>query len=305
MDHVAVLRRFNRSYTTRIGVLEERFLGLDRPLGHARVLFEIGSTPAATMAVRDLREGLDLDSGYLSRILRALEGDGLIEVVADTADARQRSARLTAEGHQEWLRLDERSDRLAAAVVRGLAPRHRDRLAGALDEADRLLGAAQATFDVSDPLGADARAAINRYVDELDRRFPGGFDPAGAIEAEAAALTVPAGRFVVVRVDGRPAGCGGVQVLPDGAAEIKRMWIDDHMRGLGLGARLLRALEDHARALGCNVVRLDTNSVLTDAVAVYRRAGYRDIPRYNTNPYADTFFGKDLTATAGRGRSRS
>lgn len=305
MDHVAVLRRFNRSFTTRIGVLEERFLGLDRPLGHARVLFEIGSTPDGTMAVRDLRADLDLDSGYLSRILRALEGDGLIDVVADTDDARQRIVRLTVEGRDEWLRLDERSDRLAAAVVDGLAPRHRDRLAGALDEADRLLAAAQARFEVTDPLAADARAAMARYFDELDRRFPGGFDPGDAIEAEAAALTAPAGRFVLVRVDGRLAGCGGVQVLRDGAAEIKRMWIDDHMRGLGLGARLLRTLEEHAVALGCDVVRLDTNSVLTDAVAMYRHAGYRDIPRYNTNPYADSFFSRDLTATAGRGRSRS
>lgn len=305
MDHIAVLRRFNRSFTTRIGVLEERFLGLDRPLGHARVLFEIGSRPDATMAVRDLRADLDLDSGYLSRILRALEADGLIEVVADTIDARQRSARLTADGRDEWGQLDERSDRLAAAVVGGLAPRHRDRLAVALDEADRLLAAAQATFEVTDPLAGDAREAIARYVDELDRRFSGGFHPGDAIDADAAALTVPAGRFVLVRVDGRLAGCGGVKVLADGVAEIKRMWVDDAMRGLGLGARLLRTLEEHAVALGCAVVRLDTRRLLSDAVAMYRRAGYRDIPRYNANPYPDMFFEKDLTVMAGRGRSRS
>jgi DNA-binding MarR family transcriptional regulator/N-acetylglutamate synthase-like GNAT family acetyltransferase len=305
MDHVAVLRRFNRSFTTRIGVLEERFLGLDRPLGHARVLFEIGTTPDATIAVRRLRAELDLDSGYLSRILRALEADGLIDVVADATDARQRIARLTAEGRDEWARLDERSDRLAAAVVGGLAPHHRNRLAVALDEAERLLAAAQATFEVTDPLAADARDAMTRYVDELDRRFAGGFDPGDAIEAEASALRVPVGRFVLVRVDGRVAGCGGVHVLADGVAEIKRMWIDDAMRGLGLGARLLRTLEEHAVSLGCAVVRLDTNSVLTDAIAMYRRAGYRDIARYNTNPYAELFFEKQLTVAAGHGRSRS
>ena len=305
MDHVAVLRRFNRSFTTRIGVLEERFLGLDRPLGHARVLFEIGSRPNAVMAVRRLRADLDLDSGYLSRILRALEADGLVEVVADTTDARQRIARLTAAGRDEWSQLDERSDRLAAAVVDGLARRHRDRLAVALDEADRLLAAAQATFEVTDPLAADAREAMTRYFDELDRRFADGFDAGDAVEDDAAALTAPAGRFVVVRVGGRLAGCGGVQVLADGAAEIKRMWIADAMRGLGLGARLLRTLEEHAVALGCVVVRLDTNGVLTDAIALYRRAGYREIPRYNTNPYAQLFFERFLTVSADRGRSRS
>lgn len=305
MDHVAVLRRFNRSFTARIGVLEERFLGLDRPLGHARVLFEIGSRPDAAMAVRRLRADLDLDSGYLSRILRALEADGLIEVVADVTDARQRIARLTAAGRDEWNKLDERSDRLAAAVVDGLAPQHRDRLAVALDEADRLLAAAQATYEVTDPLAADAREAVTRYFDELDRRFAGGFDPGDAIESDATALTVPAGRFVVVRVDGRLSGCGGVQVLADGAAEIKRMWIADAMRDLGLGSRLLRTLEEHAVALGCAVVRLDTNGALTDAIAMYRRAGYREIPRYNTNPYAHLFFEKALTVSADRDRSRS
>jgi DNA-binding MarR family transcriptional regulator/N-acetylglutamate synthase-like GNAT family acetyltransferase len=296
MDHVGVLRRFNRSFTTRVGVLEERFLGLDRPLGHARVLFEIGSRPDEARGVRDLRADLDLDSGYLSRILRALEADGLIEVVADPVDARQRIARLTADGRDEWGRLDKRADRLAAAVVDGLASRHRDRLAVALDEADRLLAAAQATFELTDPRAADARVAMARYFDELDRRFTRGFDPGDAIEADALALTVPTGRFVLVRVDGRLAGCGGVQVLADGVAEIKRMWIDDAIRGLGLGARLLHTLEEHAVALGCATVRLDTNGVLTDAIAMYRRAGYRDIPRYNTNPYAELFFEKHLTS---------
>lgn len=305
MDHIAVLRRFNRSFTARIGVLEERFLGLDRPLGHARVLFEIGSGHDAAVAVRDLRAGLDLDSGYLSRILRALEGDGLIEVVADARDARQRTACLTAEGRDEWARLDERSDQLAAAVIGGLGARHRDRLASALDEADRLLSAARATFEVTDPRSDDARHAMTCYFDELDRRFPGGFDPGDALDAGADALTVPAGRFVVVRSDGAVVGCGGVQVLADGAAEIKRMWIGDAVRGLGLGARLLRTLEEHALALGCDEVRLDTNGVLTDAVALYRRAGYHRIPRYNANPYPDLFFSKDLTTTAGRARSRS
>jgi DNA-binding MarR family transcriptional regulator/GNAT superfamily N-acetyltransferase len=303
VDHIAVLRRFNRSFTARIGVLEDRFMGLDRPLGHARVLFEIGRAHEGAVAVKDLRSDLELDSGYVSRILRALESDGLIEVVADPADARQRVARLTVEGADEWQRLDDRSDQLAAAVVDGLAPRHRDRLAAALDDARRLLAAAQATFVVTDPRDADARRAMTAYFDELDRRFPNGFDPGDALDADAAALAVPAGRFVLVRVDGDLAGCGGVQVIGDGIAEIKRMWIADGMRGLGLGARLLRTLEHHATAVGCAVVRLDTNSVLTDAVAMYERAGYVGIPRYNTNPYPDLFFEKALTAD-GDGRSR-
>jgi DNA-binding MarR family transcriptional regulator/predicted N-acetyltransferase YhbS len=293
MDHVAVLRRFNRSFTARIGVLEERFLGLDRPLGHARVLFEIGRADEP-VAVRDLRTGLDLDSGYLSRILRALEADGLVDVVTAPTDARQRMVCVTAAGRAEWRRLDERSDVLAARVIDGLAPRQRERLSAALAEADRLLTAAVVRLDVVDPRTVEARAVVRRYAAELHERFPGGFDADMEVGAELDALTEPAGRFVLARVDGGAVGCGGVQVLDDGAAEIKRMWVGPRVRGTGLGARLLRNLETHAADLGCTVVRLDTNSVLTAAVAMYRRAGYRPISRYNSNPYPDLFFEKRL-----------
>jgi DNA-binding MarR family transcriptional regulator/GNAT superfamily N-acetyltransferase len=291
MDHVAVLRRFNRSFTARIGVLEDRFLGLDRPLGHARILFEVGRADGP-VAVRDLRTRLDLDSGYLSRILRALEADGLIEVITDPADARQRRVRVTAAGRSEWRRLDERSDLLASRVIDGLGPRHRERLSAALTEADRLLTAAHTSLEVTDPRAEAARAAVRRYAAELDERFPGGFDADMAVDADLDALTAPAGRFVLARVDGQPVGCGGVQVIDDGIAELKRMWVSPDVRGTGLGGRLLRALEAHAADLGCAIVRLDTNSVLTDAIAMYRRAGYRPIPRYNANPYPDLFFEK-------------
>jgi DNA-binding MarR family transcriptional regulator/GNAT superfamily N-acetyltransferase len=293
MDHVAVLRRFNRSFTARIGVLEDKFLGLDRPLGHARVLFEIGRADAP-LAVRELRTDLDLDSGYLSRILRALEADGLVEVIADPTDARQRRVRVTAEGRAEWRRLDERSDRVAARVIEGLAPHHRERLSAALAEADRLLTAAHTRLEVVDPRAAGARAAVRRYAAELHERFPRGFDADMEVDTDLDALTAPVGRFVLARVDGRAVGCGGVQVLDDRVAEIKRMWVSSDVRGTGLGGRLLRALEGHAADLGCAVARLDTNSVLTDAIAMYRRAGYRPIARYNANPYPDLFVEKRL-----------
>lgn len=298
MESVQALRRFNRSFTARIGVLDDRFLGLDRPLGHARVLFELGLA-GGDVAVGDLRSGLALDSGYLSRILRALEADGLVEVIVGQHDARKRVAHLTAAGRAEWRRLDERSDQLAAQLIERLGVAQRDRLTAALGEADRLLAAAQTRIEVVDPHDAEARAAVGRYAAELERIFPDGFDAHVAAAADVDALAPPGGRFVVARADRAVVGCGGVQVIEPGIAELKRMWVDEGMRGTGLGGRLLRALEAHARDLGCTVVRLDTNSALSTAVAMYRRAGYRPIPRYNTNPYPDLFFEKDLAAQAG------
>jgi GNAT superfamily N-acetyltransferase len=150
------------------------------------------------------------------------------------------------------------------------------------------------TFTVVDPRGADAVSSVRSYFDELDRRFPDGFDPVDATDADAALLDAPMGVFVVGYAHDRPITCGGVQCLDEGVAEIKRMWVEPGHRGLGLGKRMLRELEDHATRLGYDIVRLDTNSVLTEAIAMYVSAGYVEIDRYNDNPYARHFFEKRL-----------
>jgi DNA-binding MarR family transcriptional regulator len=123
---VGSVRRFNRTVTQRIGALDDSFLARGRPLSQARVLWEIG--PDGT-SVRALRSRLGLDSGYLSRILRALEADGLIAVGADQRDRRVRAVRLTAAGRAERGELDRRSDDMAAEILRPLTARQRERLA--------------------------------------------------------------------------------------------------------------------------------------------------------------------------------
>jgi DNA-binding MarR family transcriptional regulator/GNAT superfamily N-acetyltransferase len=285
-----VLRRFNRSYTQRIGALDGSFMGIGLPLGTARVLFETGDG----CAVQDLRERLGLDSGYLSRVLRQLEERGLVEVTADARDRRRRFVRPTAAGTRTRQTLDERSEELAARLLEPLTPRQRDRLTEALATADLLVRAATVSLDAANPTSPAARLAMGRYFDELDRRFPHGFDPGTADDVSS--MTPPSGGFVVAVSDGAPVACGGVQRIADGVGEIKRMWVDDAWRGAGLGSRMLRRLEAETRSLGYAVVRLDTNRALGEAVAMYQRAGYREIERYNDNPYAEAFFEKDLQA---------
>ena len=151
-----------------------------------------------------------------------------------------------------------------------------------------------ATFEVIDPHSADARAAMAAYFDELDGRFPTGFDPGDARTGDDAALAPPGGAFVLARQDDRVVACGGVQTIGDGIGEIKRMWVADDVRGQGLGRRLLAELEARSAALGHRVVRLDTNGALTEAIALYARSGYAEIERYNDNPYAQRFFEKPL-----------
>jgi DNA-binding MarR family transcriptional regulator/GNAT superfamily N-acetyltransferase len=309
-DPVAAVRRFNRSYTQRIGVLEDSFLGMGMPLGPARLLFEIGTAPAAAQApltTQTLRERLGLDSGYLSRLLRRLEGDGLISVTPDPGDRRRRQVTLTETGRRRWKELDRRSDDQARLIVDPLTQRQRERLARALAEADLLVRAATVKFELVDPASPVARDVVGRYFAEIGRRF--GFDPSGETEKDALLLVPPSGVFVVAVSDGGPVACGGLQATElyteerttgepragsPGVGELKRMWVHDEWRGAGLGTRLLRHLEDRARILGHGILRLDTNAALTEAITMYRRAGYHAIDRYNDNPWATHFFEKRL-----------
>lgn len=289
-DPSVVLRRFNRSYTQRIGALEDSFLGTGRPLGDNRLLFELGPGPATT---QELRERLGLDSGYLSRLLRALERDGLVALTTDLSDRRRRVVALTADGQRAWEQLERRSQERAQRLLEPLTERQRARLAEALGTADLLVRAATVTLEEVDPASPAAREAVTRYVAELDARFPGGFDPGPPSEEDDATLRAPQGLFVVALSDGRPVAGGAVRAY-DGTAEVKRMWVDPAWRGAGLGARLLRRLERAAVDLGHTRVRLDTHVSLADAIAMYERAGYERVARYNDNPYATHFFAKRL-----------
>lgn len=293
---VDTLRRFNRSFTQRIGVLDDRFLGLDRPLGPSRILWEVGLREDGDdgRSIAQLRDHLDLDSGYLSRLLRTLEAEGLVTTDADPSDGRRRVVRLTPDGRREWEQLDRRSDELAGQLVSALTGRQRERLTEALDTADRLLRAATVRFDTVDPQSPEAIASMTAYFDELDRLFPEGFDPGDTLVADAPELRSPEGLFLLATSDGTTVACGGLRQLDPGIGEIKRMWVSDDWRGLGLGRRMLTELEDRSRAAGHHTVRLDTNSVLTEAITMYETAGYHSIERYNDNPFAKHWFEKSL-----------
>jgi ribosomal protein S18 acetylase RimI-like enzyme len=295
-DMVSQVRSFNRTVTQRIGALHDRFLSRDRPLGQARVLWEIG--PDGT-DIRLLRSRLDLDSGYLSRLLRALERDGLVVVGPSAADGRVGTARLTSRGQAERATLDRLSDDAARGILRPLSAGQRTRLITAMAEVERLVVASAVEVAVRDPRHPDARSCVRAYVGELARRFESGFDPARSIPAEDTELTLPAGLFLVASLHGEPAGCGALKLHGDGPAEIKRMWVAPTLRGLGLGRRLLAELEAHAAASGVRVLRLETNHTLTEAIGLYRACGYQEVAAFNDEPYAHHWFEKHLGLSAG------
>ena len=285
------VRRFNRVVAERIGALEDHFLGRSRPLGEARLLWEIGPHGAD---VRDLRGRLGLDSGYVSRLLRSLEGQRLVTIRAHSGDARVRRATLTKRGLAERGELDKRSDTVAHQMLAPLGPKQREAFLSSLAEIERLLQASMVRFDVEDPRTATARWCLSQYFAELNERFDAGFDPARSLYADTRVFSRPSGAFVVARVRGRAVGCGAVKFRGKLPAEFKRMWIARECRGLGLGKRLLDALENQAREAGARAVRLETNRTLTEAIAMYRQSGYVEIEPFNDEPYAHHWFEKQL-----------
>jgi DNA-binding MarR family transcriptional regulator len=288
----ARIRRFNRAVTLRTGALDASYLGRGRPLGQARLLFEIG--PDGT-DLRTLRQRLGLDSGYLARLVGSLKRQGLVSVGIDAADRRRRSIALTAKGRSERAAYDDLSEDLARSMLQPLSPSQRNRMVEAMSVVERLLTAASVEIGIEAPDGADARQCLTAYVRELAERFEEGFDPSnGNPTPDDAALTPPHGCFLVARLDGRAVGCGALRTLEPGTGEIKRMWVAPEARGLGVAGRILASLEDQARQFGMTRVRLDTNRALAQAQSMYRRAGYREIARFNDNPYADFWFEKEL-----------
>jgi len=293
MERTAIdqVRRFNRTVTQRIGALDETFLARGRPLGQARLLWEIGSDGRD---VRDLRSRLDLDSGYLSRLLRSLQDDGLVTIEVNEADGRLRTARLTAAGQAERAELDRRSDEAAASLLGPLSASQRSRLVSAMAEVERLLAASAVQVGERDPRHPDARYCLRAYVEELSGRFDSGFDPARSISAADHEMTPPAGLFLVATLYAEPVGCGALKLHRGAPAEIKRMWVAPSVRGLGLGRRLLAELEARAAARGVRVLRLETNRALGEAIGLYRAAGYREVTAFNDEPYAHHWFEKSI-----------
>jgi DNA-binding MarR family transcriptional regulator/GNAT superfamily N-acetyltransferase len=297
MDREAVtrVRTFNRTVAERIGALTDEFLGRRRPMGNSRTLWEIGPDG---VEMRTLRARLGLDSGYASRVLQSLKRERLITIAPSPADGRVRLVKLTAAGRAERAELESRADDVAWSFLEPLSDRQRGELVSAATQLERLLRASMVAIEVEDPSTPDARWCIQQYIDELNKRFDAGFDPSRSISATERELIPPAGLLVIARLRGRAIGCGALKFHRRAPTELKRMWVSPDARGLGIGRRLLIALERRAGEAGANAVRLETNRSLKEAIQLYRSSGYREVKAFNDEPYAHHWFEKRL------GRSR-
>ncbi|MCI3276037.1 bifunctional helix-turn-helix transcriptional regulator/GNAT family N-acetyltransferase [Streptomyces cylindrosporus] len=288
---VAALRRFNRYFTRRIGALDDHYLGQNRPLGEARLLFEIAESPGG-VSLRDLRGRLGLDAGYLSRMAKALESQGLVRLSAHPEDNRLRMIETTPTGLTEVKEQNRRANALAAGLLDTLTPAQRDQLIEAMTTSQRLLRLAAITVERVDAATPDARACLDAYAADIDARFPEGFDKSDLVSPEE--VSGEAGAFYVAYEEARPIACGALRRLEQGVGEIRHVWVHEQARRLGLARRILEALEQEALTRGLTVVRLDTHATLTEAQAMYRACGYTEIPPYVNHVYADHWFEKQL-----------
>ena len=291
-DEIERVRRFNRTVTQRIGALSDEYLSLRRPLGASRVLWEIAVDGSDA---RSLRARLDLDSGYLSRLLRMLETEGLVTVQPHDDDQRVRLVRLTDSGRIERAELDRRSDELARSLLGSLDERSQRQLLEAMATVERLLTAGLVDVRIVDPRSDVAEFCIRSYFAELDQRFDAGFDLDVSKSADITEFVEPTGLFLVAHLHDEPIGCGALRFHGAEGTDVKRMWVENSARGLGVGRRMLSELERHAKQRGVTVLRLETNRNLHEAIGLYKSAGYVEVDAFNREPYAHHWFAKDLT----------
>jgi GNAT superfamily N-acetyltransferase len=165
-------------------------------------------------------------------------------------------------------------------------------------EAERLLSASAVTIDEEAPHCLDAKYCLGEYFRELSERFESGFDPLQSDSPTTSEFTPPDGTFLIVRFCHRPVGCGAFKRLGPRTAYLKRMWIARDARGLGLGKRLLDALEDRAWSVGYRKIRLETNKALSEARRLYKHSGYTEIEAFGDEKYAHHWFEKVLRSPA-------
>jgi DNA-binding MarR family transcriptional regulator/GNAT superfamily N-acetyltransferase len=279
---IAAVRGFNRFYTRQIGVLRKTFLDSPYSLAEARVLYEIAGRRAPTAS--DVGRALDLDAGYLSRVLRTFEKRGLIERKVSASDARRSHLTLSARGRAAYAPLEQRSQRDMAAMLGKLEPAEQERLVAAMTTIETLLGgeprpAPGATYILREPRPGDFGWIVKRNAEIYANEY--GWQPpfegvCAQIVADFANKFDPRWeRCWIAEMDGDNVGCIFVARDSDTTARIRLLIVEPKARGLGLGARLVDECLGFARSAGYTKMTLWTHSVLTAARHIYEKAGFK------------------------------
>jgi DNA-binding MarR family transcriptional regulator/GNAT superfamily N-acetyltransferase len=275
---VAAVRSFNRFWTAEIGVLDAGLVDTPYSLTEARVLYELAQAAETDLAA--LRRRLDLDSGYLSRIMSRFKADGLVDAEASPADGRRQVIRLTASGRAAFAVLDQRTADAVGALLDGLGAEDRRRLVAAMGVIEDVFSSVEAPQpDVIRSLRpGDLGWVVHRHGVVYAQEY--GWD--ATFEALVARVVAdyidhhdPRREDAwIAELDGEPVGCVFCIRRDDRAAQLRMLLVEPKARGLGIGARLVDECIRFARRAGYDELVLWTNDVLVAARRIYEAAGF-------------------------------
>ena len=292
MSRVDAVRRFNRFYTRRIGVLTDDYLGSAFPLPQARVLYELGERGECTAS--QLRAELDLDAGYLSRLVAGLRRQGLVAAEAPSEDRRRRHLTLTPKGRKAFAALDESSRRAMGEMLAPLAPPHREKLVQAMSAVQSVLESKPQNVALRTHRPGDVGWVISRHGKVYDDEYGWGLG-FEALVGEIGAkflreFDAKRERAWIAEMDGEPVGSVFAVKQSPTVAKLRLLLVEPHARGHGIGRRLVQQCIDFSREAAYRKLVLWTQSNLTAARAIYAALGFRKV---KSQPHRE--FGVRLT----------
>ena len=279
-DRVAAIRRFNRFYTRRIGLLNDALLGSEFSLAEMRVLWELAHDEHATASW--LREQLGMDAAYLSRILRSFRERGLLRTAPADHDARIRRLQLTEKGRRAFAPLDRRSGEEVRATIAALSGGNQDRLVHAMRAIESLLEDKRGdsgAFAVREPRPGDFGWVIHRHGAIYAQEY-GWNTGVEALTAEIVAKYLrdykPEREHCwIAERDGEILGCVFLVERSASVAQLRLLLVEPSARGMGIGSELVAQCMRFAQAAGYRKITLWTNSILHSARHIYERAGFK------------------------------
>jgi DNA-binding MarR family transcriptional regulator/N-acetylglutamate synthase-like GNAT family acetyltransferase len=300
-DEVPAVRAFNRFWTQQIGLLQAGLVDTPYSLTEARVLFELAQHEATDLA--DLRGALQLDAGYLTRVVARLKDAGLVAARRSPDDGRRQVIRLTERGRAEFETLDARSSEATAAMLEGIPVADRRRLVAAMTMIEDALapraGASPRAYLLREPGPGDLGWMVQRNGAVYAAEY--GWDQ--SYEALVARIVADFGqhrdpaceRAWIAELDGEPVGCVLCVRRDHETAQLRILLVDPAVRGLVIGARLVEECIRFARTAGYRTLVLWTNDVLVSASRIYEAAGFElvDEERHHS-------FGHDLVGQTWR-----
>jgi len=298
---VATMRRFNRFYTRHIGVLQEGLLESTFSLTQSRVLYEIANR--ATTTATELASALDIDAGYLSRILSGLVRQKLVVRARAREDNRHYNLSLSAAGQRAFASLDTHSHAQASHTLDALPPNEQRRLIGSMQAIESILGrdstqrdSSAPAFVLRDPLPGDFGWIVHRqtmlYANEygFNRRFEALILQVTA--DFAANFDAACERCWIAERDGAIVGAVFLVRKSKYVAKLRMLYVESSARGLGLGQRLVQECKRHAKRVGFRTLTLWTHSILTSAIRIYEAEGFKLVSEEKTADFGPALTGQ-------------